>query len=646
MASPLLDIKGLSAGFHTADGLLVAVDDVSFSIGHGETVCLVGESGSGKSVTSLSVMRLVDYNNGRVLGGEILFEGRDLAKANLDEMRRILGKQIGMIFQEPMSALNPVYTIGGQIAEAVMLHEQTTAEAARARAIEMLRLVGIPNPEARVSQYPHEFSGGMRQRVMIAMALACSPKLLIADEPTTALDVTTQAQILRLLRQLKRELGMSILLITHDMGIAAEMADRIVVMYGGKVVEVGKTEQIFDQPYHPYTSGLLGCVPRLDGSRGQRLPNLEGRFTPRCPYVVQGFTRTQDPVLTDPKGDGHLVATWYNYETKVDAQAAKAEPAGGEFTSRAGAEPLLEVTDIKKYFPTKGGLFHRTKDYVRAVDGVSFKIYPGETLGLVGESGCGKSTLGRVLLRLQDATGGTVKFEGRDLSSLTPRELRELRRDVQVIFQDPYASLDPRMSVGDIIGEPLEIHHLLTGRAKEERVAELMQEVGLSPSWRSRYPHEFSGGQRQRIGIARAIALNPKLIVADEAVSALDVSVQAQIINLLMELQERLGLTYLFIAHGLSVVRHISSRVGVMYLGRLVELAETDELYEHPIHPYTRTLLAAIPVPDPRAHRDDLKISSLEDLDRPRPDWAAPGSEAFALHEVAKGHWVAGNYAS
>ncbi len=646
MASPLLEIKGLSAGFHTADGLLVAVDDISFSIGHGETVCLVGESGSGKSVTSLSIMRLLDYSGGEILGGEILFEGRNLAKASLDEMRKILGKQIGMIFQEPMSALNPVSTVGGQIAEAVMLHEGKTAEEAWRRAVEMLRLVGLSNPDTRARQYPHEFSGGMRQRVMIAMALACNPKLLIADEPTTALDVTTQAQILALLRRLARELGMSILLITHDMGVAAEMADRIVVMYGGKVVEVGETERIFDQPYHPYTAGLLDCVPRMDGSRGQRLPNLEGRFTPRCPYVVQKFTRTRDPALTDPKGDGHLVATWYNYEPGLATARIEGQPGQAVRPAESGAEPLLEVTEIKKYFPIKGGLLNRTRDYVRAVDGVSFKIYPGETLGLVGESGCGKSTLGRVLLRLQEATGGQVKFEGRDLAALSPRDLRQLRRDVQVIFQDPYASLDPRLNVGEIIGEPLEIHHLLTGRAKEERVAQLMRQVGLDPRWLTRYPHEFSGGQRQRIGIARAIALNPKLIVADEAVSALDVSVQAQIINLLVDLQRELGLTYLFIAHGLSVVRHISTRVGVMYLGRLVELAETDELYENPLHPYTRTLLSAVPVPDPHARRDDLRIDSLEDLDRPRPAWATQGGEGFTLREVSPGHWVAGEYAS
>ncbi len=646
MAGPLLEIKGLSAGFHTADGLLVAVDDISFGIGHGETVCLVGESGSGKSVTSLSVMRLLDYSGGEILAGEILFEGRDLTRASLVEMRRILGKEIGMIFQEPMSALNPVSTVGSQIAEAVMLHEGRTAEEAWQRAVEMLRLVGIPNPETRAAQYPHEFSGGMRQRVMIAMALSCKPKLLIADEPTTALDVTTQAQILRLLRGLKRDFGMSILLITHDMGVAAEMADRIVVMYGGKVVEVGEAEQIFDQPYHPYTSGLLGCVPRMDGRRGQRLPNLEGRFTPRCPYVVGKFSRTKDPELSDPNGDGHLVATWYNYGALVETGDPQAETARVESGRPGNLQPLLEVTDVRKYFPIRGGLLNRTKDYVRAVDGVSFKIYPGETLGLVGESGCGKSTLGRVLLRLQEATDGTVRFEGRDLKALSPRELRELRRDVQIIFQDPYASLDPRLNVGEIIGEPLEIHHLLTGRAKDRHVAELMQAVGLDPRWRNRYPHEFSGGQRQRVGIARAIALNPKLIVADEAVSALDVSVQAQIVNLLMELQQRLGLTYLFIAHGLSVVRHISTRVGVMYLGRLVELAETDELYEHPLHPYTRTLLAAVPVPDPRAHRDDLEIASLEDLDRSRPGWAIGNGEAFALHEAAPGHWVAGEYAS
>jgi peptide/nickel transport system ATP-binding protein len=633
MTSPLLEIKDLTSGFRTHDGLLVAVEGISFAIGRGETVCVVGESGSGKSVTALSIMQLTGSDNGQTLGGQILWEGRDLTRATEKEMQQIRGKEISMIFQEPMTALNPVYPIGDQIAEAVIRHERRTPQEARDRAVEMLGLVGIPNPAERAGQYPHQFSGGMRQRVMIAMALACNPKLLIADEPTTALDVTTQAQILALLRRLKAELGMSMLLVTHDMGVAAEMADRIVVMYGGKVVEVGTAEQIFDQPHHPYTAGLLACIPRLDGDRRTRLPNLEGRFRPRCPYIATGEARPADPPLTDLAGDGHLVATWYNYT----APGAVGEPgagAGAPATDAAGRRlpgdhPLVEVLDLKKHFPIKKGLFQRTAGSVRAVDGISFAIYPGETLGLVGESGSGKSTLGRVMLQLQPATAGSITFEGHDLTRLTSRELRAVRRDVQIIFQDPYGSLDPRFTVGEIIGEPLEVHHLAAGAEKTARVAELMQQVGLNPAWRNRYPQQFSGGQRQRIAIARALALNPKLIVADEAVSALDVSVQAQIVNLLMDLQERLGLTYLFIAHGLAVVRHISTRIGVMYRGRLVELAETDELFRNPLHPYTQALLAAIPVPDPRL-RGRAPAPEVRD-----------GWPAGELGEAAPGHWVA-----
>ncbi|MGE5673004.1 MAG: dipeptide ABC transporter ATP-binding protein [Mycobacterium leprae] len=635
MTNALLAIKDLTVGFRTEDGLLVTVEELSLNVGRGETVCLVGESGSGKSVTSLSIMRLLEQGNGAILGGTIGFEGRDLATASDAEMQQIRGNQIGMIFQEPMSALNPVFTVGDQIAEAVMLHQGKGREEAWKRALEMMGLVGIPDPAVRAGQYPHQFSGGMRQRVMIAMALACNPKLLIADEPTTALDVTTQAQILRLLRRLQRQMGMSILLITHDMGVAAEMADRIVVMYGGKVVESGTAQQIFDQPYHPYTAGLLGCVPRLDGERGSRLPNLEGRFRPRCPYLLTEERHTAAEPLTDLNGDGHLVATWYNY-----AAPAPAATGPGQQTTvqrQPGNHPLLEVRDLRKHFATarKGFLGGRAAP-VRAVDGVSFDLYPGETLGLVGESGCGKSTLGRVMLRLQDATAGTVRFDGKDVLQMGGRALRDLRRDVQIIFQDPYGSLNPRFTVGEIIGEPLEVHHLATGAAKFERVAELMQQVGLNPAWVDRYPHQFSGGQRQRIGIARAIALNPKLIVADEAVSALDVSVQAQIMNLLMDLQERLGLTYLFIAHGLAVVRHISTRVGVMYKGRLVELAETDELYRHPLHPYTQRLLAAIPVPDPRLRSERAPVE----------EFTLDGSSTQELREILPGHWVAGGYVS
>ncbi|MEW9702696.1 dipeptide ABC transporter ATP-binding protein [Paenibacillus sp. SI8] len=622
---PLLDIEQLSVDFQTSNGSLNAINKVNLQIGTGEIVCLVGESGSGKTITSLSIMRLINYDNGFISHGDIKLDGQSLAGLSQKEISDLRGKKIAMIFQEPMTALDPIFSIGSQIIEVLIRHEKISKIKAREKAISLLKRVGIPEPEIRMNQYPYELSGGMRQRAMIAMALACGPELLIADEPTTALDVTIQAQILSLLRELKDELNMSILLITHDLGIAAEMADRVVVMYAGKVVEQANVHQLFDDPAHPYTQGLLHSIVTLDNVRGLKLYTIKGtipslstlptgcRFHPRCPYATDRCL-SEDPPLQQLHGRevacwnaeriDHLSAEFFGDAmetspislTKPSLERASSLPP---FTE----QPLLEVKQVKKYFPIHKGLFQRGKSYIRAVDDVSFDIHKGETFGLVGESGCGKSTLGRVLLQLEKATEGSIHFEGRDLLNAGSKEWKETRRDMQVVFQDPYGSINPRWKVGDIIGEPFWVHESLRGAAKREKVEAVMDLVGLNPSWYDRFPHEFSGGQRQRIGIARAIALNPKFVLADEAVSALDVSVQSQVVNLMQDLQQRMNLTYLFIAHGLHIVRYISDRIGVMYLGKLVEIAPTEELFKHPAHHYTNALLSAIPVPDPKRKR-------------------------------------------
>jgi peptide/nickel transport system ATP-binding protein len=528
-------------------------------------------------------------------------------------MREIRGRDISMIFQEPMTSLNPILPIGLQITEPLQIHLGMSDEQAKERAVELLRLVGISDGERRLTQYPHQFSGGMRQRVMIAIGLACNPKLIIADEPTTALDVTIQAQILELMKDLARRLNIALIVITHNLGIVARYADRVIVMYAGRMAEQGAAEAIFHRPRHPYTLGLLRSVPRLDRPRGIKLETIEGlppnlaaappgcRFAPRCPYRIPQCDIEPALVPTDTGGMSacHRVAeiasgaiTW--------ASAMVASPA-----SVAGPErvPLLSARNIKKYFPVRTGL-RGNRAVVRAVDDVSFDIYPGETLGLVGESGCGKTTVGRLILRLEDATDGDILFEGKSLFKAPPDELKAVRRKVQVIFQDPYSSLNPRMTVGQIIGEPLHVHRIITDVARQKaRVGELLNQVGLRPELGERYPHQLSGGQRQRVGIARALAMEPSFIVCDEAVSALDVSIQGQIINLLEDLQRAFGLAYLFIAHDLAVVRHISMRVVVMYLGKVMEIADRDTLYREPLHPYTKLLLDAAPVPDPTVEK-------------------------------------------
>ncbi|MBX3518550.1 MAG: ABC transporter ATP-binding protein [Xanthobacteraceae bacterium] len=613
---PLLAVEDLHVRFETSRGVVRAVEGVSYTVNRGEVVAVVGESGCGKSVSALTIMRLL-AKTGRVTHGRIMLEGRNLLELSEDDMRAVRGHEISMIFQEPMTSLNPVLSIGAQIMEPLLIHLKMTEEEARARALELMQQVGITDGERRLSQYPHQLSGGMRQRVMIAIGLACKPKLIIADEPTTALDVTIQAQILELMKNLSRELGIALVIITHNLGIVARYADRVNVMYAANIIEKGSADDIFLQPAHPYTNGLMRSVPRLDEPRGTKLQTIEGlppdlrmppegcRFAARCPHKLEKCLK---PIELIDLGKGHEARC--HRVDEIMSGALKVEfPSGPAVTSQAhiGDKPILEVTNLKKYFGVKAagaGIFSNEMATVRAVDDVSFAIAPGETLGLVGESGCGKTTVGRVVLRLDEATGGTIKFSGTDVTHHSGREMRGVRRKIQVIFQDPYSSLNPRMTIGEIIAEPLKVYGIVPDKkARAARVGELLTQVGLFPYMAERYPHELSGGQRQRVGIARALALEPELIVCDEPVSALDVSIQGQVINLLEDLQTRLGLTFLFIAHDLAVVRHISDRVAVMYLGRIMELADRDEIYKRPLHPYTKALLDAAPIPDPRIER-------------------------------------------
>jgi peptide/nickel transport system ATP-binding protein len=636
VANDLLKVSNLKTSFHTDAGIVRAVDGVDFTIRENETLGMVGESGCGKSVTSLSVMRLIE-SPGRIDEGSITFRGEELLTKSSSEMRKIRGNDISMIFQEPMTSLNPVHTIGDQISEALMLHQGLDRKAAFAKAIDMLKLVGIPAAEVRATEYPHLLSGGMRQRAMIAMALSCDPKLLIADEPTTALDVTIQAQILDLMRDLKGKTGSAVMLITHDLGVVAEMADNVVVLYAGEVVEYADVKTLFRDPKHPYTRALLESIPRLTDDRGRKLFPITGsipdplhrpsgcRFHTRCRFAVE-HCKTATPKLQQFEDGTQVRCFMYDPETaglftekKEPVRVVTEEVPPAVTAARdPSIKPLLSVKNLKKYFPVRGGIFRTITGHVHAVDGVSFDIYPGETFGLVGESGCGKTTTGRAALRLIEPTEGTIEFDGQSILGLSKREMRPLRRDMQIIFQDPFASLNPRMTVGDTIGESFDIHGLASGSSRREQVAELMRLVGLEPDYMRRYPHQFSGGQRQRIGVARAIALNPKIVVCDEPVSALDVSIQAQIINLLEELQDRLDLSYLFVAHDLSVVKHISDRVAVMYLGEIVEIAETDELFAHPTHPYTEALLEAVPIADPEYKKERYIVKG----DVPNP--AAP----------------------
>ncbi|HSO08234.1 MAG TPA: ABC transporter ATP-binding protein [Pelomicrobium sp.] len=616
----LLDVQNLHVHFVTTRGVVRAVEGISYQVRQGEVVALVGESGCGKSVSALAVMRLLAKPTGHIVGGRILFEGRDLLRLAEDEMRAIRGRDISMIFQEPMTSLNPVLTIGFQIMEPLLIHLKMSEEQARTRALELLKMVGIPDPARRLDQYPHQFSGGMRQRAMIAIGLACNPKLISADEPTTALDVTIQAQILELMKELSRDLGISLVVITHNLGIVARYADRVNVMYAAKMAEQGTAEDIFARPSHPYTAGLLRSVPRLDKPRGGKLETIEGmppnlmhpphgcRFAPRCVARLDACEEGPPPELD--VGPAHWAACLRAEEliSRGTRAMGLAETASQAPPPKAidRTAPLLKVSGLKTHFQVSAGLksIGARPGVVKAVDDVSFTVYPGETLGLVGESGCGKTTVGRTLMRLEEATAGEVRFGELSVLRAQGEDLKRYRRSAQIVFQDPYSSLNPRMTIGEIIAEPMRVYKLQPSKkAARARVEELLPQVGLFPYMADRYPHQLSGGQRQRVGIARALALEPKFIVCDEPVSALDVSIQAQIINLLEELQERLKLTYLFIAHDLAVVRHISDRVVVMYLGKVMEIAARDALYADPQHPYTKALLDAVPIPDPVLER-------------------------------------------
>ena len=622
---PVLQISDLSTHIQLTKSVVHAVGNVDLSIAPGEALGLVGESGCGKSMTGLSIMGLLPPG-GSIVSGSIKLDGRELVGLSDAELRTIRGNDVAMIFQDPLTSLDPTKTIGYQVAEPVRLHKGASKAAARARATEVLGLVGLPRPAERLGDYPHQLSGGLRQRVMIAMALSCEPKLLIADEPTTALDVTIQAQILALLHDLTDRLGMAMLLITHDMGVIAGHADRVQVMYAGRMVEAAETGNLFRHMRHPYTRALLASIPRLNSSSTQPLFTISGlppdlarppaccRFAPRCSRATDKC-RSQEPPLTGENQE-HRFACWHPVDGPASAQAADGRAAGGPLATAGPAgprrengqappgTPLLEVRDLVKEFPvTAGAILQRKVASVHAVSNVSFTVSAGETFGLVGESGCGKTTIGRVVVALERPDSGAVLLGGQDVSALSGGELRRQRRDLQLMFQDPYSSLDPRMRVGSIIREPLTIQRVGSRRDQEQRVFELLDEVGLPRHAVERYPHEFSGGQRQRIGLARALTLSPKVIVADEPVSALDVSIRAQVLNLMKRLQADHGLTYIVISHDLAVVKYMADRIGVMYLGKLVEMGSADDIYQRAAHPYTAGLIAAIPVPDPEMAR-------------------------------------------
>jgi peptide/nickel transport system ATP-binding protein len=628
--APLLDISDLRTEIRLRQGVVHAVDGVSIQVEPGETLGIVGESGCGKTMTALSIMNLLP-TGGSIVAGSIKLNGMDLAGLSDENMRRIRGNEIGMIFQDPLTSLNPTMTVGKQIAEAVTLHREVSKEQAMDRAAEVLDLVGLPRARERIKEYPHQFSGGMRQRVMIAMALACEPKLLIADEPTTALDVTIQKQILELIDDLRLRLGMSVILVTHDLGVIAGRADRVAVMYAGKISEITDTETLFARPRHPYTEALFQALPDKAAEAKERLYSIPGlppdltnppsgcRFAPRCRYVTD-HCRQEEPELAG-EVPGHKYRCFYPVGPSERSQTGRL--AGyGQTTSAEPAIPgvshgevLLSVEHLVKNFPvTKGAVLQRRVGWVSAVADVSFEIRSGQTFGLVGESGCGKTSIGRLVVGLDKPTSGSINFQGKDLSKSTGREYRRERQHIQLMFQDSYASLDPRMRAGMVLREPLTAQGIGTRQERVQKVAEMLDHVGLPRSAAERYPHEFSGGQRQRLGFARALILSPELIVADEPVSALDVSIQAQVLNMMKELQRKLGLTYLFISHDLGVVRYLSDKIGVMYLGKLVEVGPADEVYLRPAHPYTKGLLDSAPVADPDAEKAKVSEGVVGEL--------------------------------
>jgi len=597
MGPRLLEVKNLVTEFRTEDETVRAVNGISFTLHKGEILGIVGESGTGKSVTALSVMRLIKSPPGKITDGQMIYHSKkygavDLVNMPEEQIRLYRGNEIAMIFQEPMTSLNPVYSCGDQVAEAILLHQRCTKKAAKQKTIDLFNEVQLPRPEVMYNTYPHQLSGGQRQRVMIAMAISCNPTILIADEPTTALDVTVEHTILELLKKLQCERGMSIMFITHDLGVIAELADRVIVMYKGRIVEEGSVWKIFANPQHPYTKGLLACRPPLN-RRYHWLPTIS------------------DFMITRP--DGTLTESQFTIEqvtSKIIVSKRERENRHKEIYAQ---QPILQIKNLKKYFPVRRGIFGRTKQFVKAVDDVSFDVYPGETLGLVGESGCGKTTLGRTILRLIEPTEGEILFEGKNIMGLPGSHLRPLRRHMQIIFQDPYSSLNPRITIGEAITEPMRVHKLYHSDLERKNWAmELLKKVNMDESHFYRYPHEFSGGQRQRICIARALALNPRFIICDESVSALDVSIQAQVLNLLRQLQKEFLFTYIFISHDLSVVKFMSDRMIVMQGGKIVEMGESDSIYTSPQTEYTQKLIAAIP----KGELDDIKkrISAKDQL--------------------------------
>jgi peptide/nickel transport system ATP-binding protein len=581
----LLEVKDLVVGFQSEDGMVEAIKSISFTLYRGETVGIVGESGSGKSVTSLSIMRLIAYPPGKIISGEILYHTDkgtviDITKLKEEDMRIIRGNEISMIFQEPMTSLNPVYTCGDQVSEAIILHQKKSKKEADEMTLELFEKVKLPDPKRVLNAYPHQLSGGQKQRVMIAMALSCKPGILIADEPTTALDVTVQKTILQLMNDLKKEIETSIIFITHDLGVIAEIADRVIVMHKGVIVEEGSVIDIFEKPQHPYTKGLLACRPPLN----KRLKIL--------PTVSDFMTFDANGNMTEVDGSASV-------KEMIESVVVTAEDTKRRQESLQAGNTLLEVKNLKVWFPTKLNFFGKPQGFVKAVDDVSFVMKEGETLGLVGESGCGKTTLGKTILRLNPATDGEIIYKGRDILSLSKSDMKDMRREMQIIFQDPYSSLNPRMTVGDAITEPMKVHGIFENdKVRKEKAIELLEKVNLNADQFVRYPHEFSGGQRQRICIARALALNPKFIICDESVSALDVSVQAQVLNLLIQLREEFKFSYVFISHDLSVVKFISDRIVVMNKGKIEEIGFADDIYNNPQTEYTKRLIAAIPKGD------------------------------------------------
>ncbi len=660
---PLLEVEQLAVSIPTESGTIEAVRGISLTIEPGETVGVVGESGSGKTMLALSLLGLLPRS--ALVSGSVRLDGDDMLTASEAQWRRVRGDRVAMVFQDPMTALNPMYTVGWQVAEGVRLHRRVDRKAAWDRAVHLLEAVGLPDAGLIARRYPHELSGGMRQRVVIAMAIANDPELLVADEPTTALDVTVQAQILDLLKSIRAETGAAMILISHDLGVVAGVADRVMVMYAGKAVEIGRVDDVFARPSMPYTAGLLASLPSLT-KRSERLASIPGTppsgmgyaagcaFVPRCPLAADACARQPDLVTV---GEAHVAACHFAGTEQVSARSASAEsagagagPAAAEPGDSGGSDVVLTVSSLVKHFRVRGAGF-RSVSTVQAVAGVDLELRAGRCLALVGESGCGKSTLARLLLRLEEPTSGSIKLNGRELTRLGGDEMREVRRQIQMVFQDPYSSLNPRLSVGEIVGEPLTVHKI---GDRADRIRALLTSVGLDPASGVRFPGEFSGGQRQRIGIARALALEPQTIVLDEPVSALDVSIQASILNLLRDLQRKQNMAYLFIAHDLAVVRQVADDVAVMYLGLIVEQGPADQIYSAPAHPYTRALLSAVPVPDPPRERGRQRILLTGEVPSPANPpsgcrfrtrcWKADEiceQQVPALASTADGHLVA-----